>query len=166
MQGQVAHHPVRDAKHGIEGAERVLEDHRHLAAVPEQVLSRAQLVKRPASIVDLAAGRRKYPRQQPGYGAFPAAALPHECDDLVLVNREVEVIDSVQHLLVREHAAEPEVPRQVHRSDQRLVSHSAMRLAISGHQLTPPPSASYRASSVPRHPLPHTTRVRGSDTAA
>ena len=39
VQGEVAHHPVRDPEHRVERAERVLEDDRDLAPVPEQVLA-------------------------------------------------------------------------------------------------------------------------------
>ena len=85
--------------HRVEGAERILEDHRDLAAIPEQVLARAQTAQRPAAVVDLAAGRLIDPRQQAGDGALAAAALTHERDDLALVDRQVDVVDGVQCLL-------------------------------------------------------------------
>ena len=43
VQLEVAHHAVRDTEHRVHRAVGVLEDHRHLAAVPEDILARAQL---------------------------------------------------------------------------------------------------------------------------
>src|SRR5205814_9779093 len=99
VQGKVAHHTVRHAEHRVEGAERVLEDHRHLAPVPEEVLAPAQAVQRPAAVVDLAPRRREDPREQPGHGALPAAALADEGDDLAPLAGQVETGDGVPPLL-------------------------------------------------------------------
>src|SRR5438270_9405614 len=101
---------MRDSKHRVEGAERVLEHHRHLPPIPEQVLSGAQPAEPPTSIVDLPPGGRIHLGQQPGYRALAAAAFSHEGDDLTLVNVDIELVDGMQHLL-REHPTEAEVSR-------------------------------------------------------
>src|SRR5205814_741138 len=119
VQDEVARDAMRDPEHRVEGAVRILEDHRHLAPVREEGLPGAQAAERSASVVDLSARRLIDAGQQPGDGAFAAAAFTYEGNDLALVNCDVEVVDGVQHLL-REHPPEAEMPGQVDRPEQGL----------------------------------------------
>ena len=112
---------MRDPEHGVEGAERVLKDHRHLPPIPEQVLSGAQAVNRTPSVVDLPSRGLVDQTEQPGDGALAAAALPHQGDDLALPDRHVEVVHGVEHPL-REHATEAEMPGQLDSPQERLLA--------------------------------------------
>src|SRR5262249_43936549 len=86
VQEQIALDAMRDPKHRVEGAERILEDHRHLAPIGQEVLPGAQTPERSASVVDLSASRWIDLCQQPGDGALAAAALTHERNDLALLD--------------------------------------------------------------------------------
>ena len=116
MQGEVAHHPVRHPEDGVEGAERILEHHCDLAAVPEQLAAAVQLVDRSAGVTDLASGRLVDAREQARNGALAAAALTNQRDDFALMDGQVEIVDRVQHLRLPEHAAQSKVTRQVDRA--------------------------------------------------
>ena len=146
-----------DAKHRVEGAERVLEDHRHLPPIPEQVLPGAQAVQRPASVVDLAPGGRVDPGQQPGHGALAAAALPDQGDDLALPNGEVEIVDGMQHPALANIPPRRKcrVRSTVRRSGSSAAAGRSCELRASVIGFRPPPSpARRRGGSARRHRRP------------
>ena len=98
---QVAHGHAR-----VERAERVLEDHAHLAA------QRLHLVLADLGDVDalailgakpdLAVGRVVQPQDRAAGGGFAAAALAHQPQHLLLAQREADAIDGLD---VADHAA-------------------------------------------------------------
>jgi hypothetical protein len=96
VQLERAQHAVRDAEGGVDRAERVLEDHRHLAAVPQPVRTGAQPRHRIAPVHDGPRGRLVDPGEQPGDRGLAAAALPGQRHDLPLADGEAHVVHCVQ----------------------------------------------------------------------
>src|SRR6185437_7257391 len=97
-------HPVG----GIQRTERILEDHRHIAAVAEAVATCAHRRQRLALVVDLTAGGLVDTREQARDRAFSATTLTRKRDDLLAVDDDVHVIDGMQSL-AREVAADLEM---------------------------------------------------------
>ena len=113
-----AHEAVRDPVGGVDRGVRILEDHRHVAAVGEPVTPPAQRADRLALEPDLTGIRRVDQGQQPGDRALAAAALADQRDDLPAPDAEADVVDRVQRLL-RPEAGEAELPGNVVHLEQR-----------------------------------------------
>ena len=124
VQLEAAEHAVRDPEDRVDRGERVLEDHRHLAAVAQPRPPRAHRRQRGARVflalgeVDLPARRLVHPGEQPRDGRLAAAALPRQGDDLALADLEVHVVDGVQGPL-GQRPADLEMPAQVLGPQQR-----------------------------------------------
>src|SRR5262249_26312071 len=150
---------VCDPVGGVDRAVRVLEDHGDVARVGQLLPSRTDPAHRPALEEDLALRRLVHAREQAGDRALPAAALSDERDDLSPADREVDVVDRVQHL-PREELADAEVARQALGAQERLAhdERSAAAAASAGSapssyrmQRTRSPSTSSRAGATARH---------------
>ena len=113
-----AHEAVRDPVGGVDRGVRILEDHRHVAAVGEPVTPPAQRADRLALEPDLTGIRRVDQGQQPGDRALAAAALTDQRDDLPAPDAEADVVDRVQRLL-RPEAGQAELPGNVVHLEQR-----------------------------------------------
>src|SRR5206468_1856444 len=123
---------VCDRIRGVDRAVRILEDHRHVARVRQPLLARLQSAEGSALEVDLAARRLVDASEQPGDRALAAPALPDERDDLAAANREVDVVDGVQHLPAEE-LADPKVTGEALGAQEWLAhaTPSAARVSLS-----------------------------------
>ena len=115
MQPECPGDPVHDAVGRIDGAVRILEDHRHVTAVRETPLARAQATEGPALEIDLAFRRLVDAREQAGDRALAAPALADERHDLTFADGEIDVVHGVE-ALPRQQLPDAKVPRQTDRA--------------------------------------------------
>ena len=137
VQLQAAQHAVLDPEHRVDRGERVLEHHRHQAAVAQPLGARGHRGQRLALEEDLARGRLVDPGQHPGDGGLAAAALPGQGHDLPLADGEADIVHGVQRP-PGQRAADLEVPAQV----------LGLSAAVTGHDARLPSSRRRQRTSV------------------
>ena len=148
VQLQAAQHAVLDPEYRVDRAERVLEHHRHQAAVAELVAARADPRERLTLEVDLPGGGPVDPGQHARDGRLAAAALPGQRYDLTLADAEANVVHRVQGSL-RECPAYLEVPGQV--LDPEQLGHEDRLPSARRRQRTSSSSSGYRPGSASAH---------------
>ena len=152
--------PCDDPVGRVQRAERVLEHHRHVAAVG-QVCRRVRMRRqRPALVEDLAARRLVDPGQQPGDGALAAAALADQRDDLAARRSTRSASSTACRRAAREVAADLEVLGQAAGLEQRRRRPRRCRTGLRADvgvvgRRTP----ARRACSVQQAPRPTPARV-------
>ena len=107
-------HPVDRTERTI----RVLKNHGYTAAIRQLLRARAHRAQRPAAEVDLPAGRPVHARDQSSDGALAAAAFAYKSHDLLLADRQVDVVDGMQDA-VGEVAAKTEMLGEAGGLEQR-----------------------------------------------
>ena len=136
VQLQRSRHAVRHAVDRAQRPIRILKDHRHPRGISESFPARRHRRERAPVIGDVTARRLVDPRKQSRHGALAAPALPHERDDLVGPDRQVDGVHRVQEV-ARKRAADAEVSSEPSGLDDRLRRHRRWHLgALSRHRHT------------------------------
>src|ERR1700716_2053431 len=99
---------MRNSIYRAQRAVRILKHHRHTTPVLEDLRTTVHLAQAPAPKVDLAIGRLVHARNQSGDRALAAAAFTNERHDLLLTDRQVDVVDGMKDAL-GQHAAQAEM---------------------------------------------------------